>query len=70
MHGLHNIYYLSNKIMTRKEDNMDNKLCAMTDDELLMCDGGVIPVALGVAFVALFGTGFTAGVTMGIKKWF
>lgn len=49
---------------------MESKFCAMTEDELLMCEGGVIPVALGVAFVALFGTGFTAGITMGIKKWF
>ena len=48
---------------------MDNKLCTMSEEELLMCDGG-IPIALGVAYVALFGTGFTAGITMGIKKWF
>lgn len=37
--------------------------------EMNEVDGG-IPVALGVALVALFGTGFAAGIDMGIKKWF
>lgn len=42
----------------------------MTQDEMREVDGGVIPVAIGVACLGLFGVGFTAGITMGIKKWF
>lgn len=42
----------------------------ISNEEMLEVDGGVIPVALGAAYVALLGVGFTAGVTMGVKKWF
>ena len=49
---------------------MNNNFCEMNQDELFACDGGVIPLALGVAYVALLGTGFTAGVAMGVSKWF
>lgn len=42
----------------------------ISNEEMLEVDGGIIPVALGVAYVALLGVGFTAGVNMGIKKWF
>ena len=48
---------------------MNHKFCEMNQEELLSCDGG-IATALIVAYVALGGVGFTAGVTMGISKWF
>ena len=48
---------------------MNNKFIEMNQEELVMCDGG-IATALVVAYVALAGVGFTAGVTMGISKWF
>ncbi len=38
--------------------------------ELIEVDGGVIPVALRAAYVALLGVGFTTGVTMGVKNGF
>lgn len=47
-----------------------NGFYEIPQNEMMEIDGGVIPVALGVAYVAIFGVGFTAGVTMGIKKWF
>lgn len=47
----------------------NNKFSELSTNNLQEVEGG-IPVALGVAFVAIFGAGFTAGVNMGIKKWF
>lgn len=49
---------------------LGNEFCEMSKEEMQFVDGGVIPVAIGVACLGLFGVGFTAGVTMGIKKWF
>lgn len=48
---------------------MNDKFYVMNQEELLTCDGG-IATALIVAYVALAGVGFTAGVTMGVSKWF
>ena len=49
---------------------LNNGFSEMSDDEKLLTTGGVIPLVIAVAYVALFGVGFTAGITMGIKKWF
>ena len=41
----------------------------LNGNEMMEVDGGIAP-AVVAAYLALLGTGFTAGVTIGIHKWF
>ena len=49
---------------------MNSNFCEMNNEEIMLCEGGVIPMALGVAYLALLGVGFTAGVEIGKEIWF
>lgn len=46
-------------------------LRAMTNDEIMEVEGGIVPVVIaGSTLAKIFAAGFAAGVAMGIKKWF
>ncbi|GAB6159776.1 class IIb bacteriocin, lactobin A/cerein 7B family [Howardella ureilytica] len=46
-------------------------LRAMTNDEIMEVEGGIVPIVVGGSALAkIFAAGFAAGIAMGIKKWF
>ncbi|HJA82187.1 MAG TPA: class IIb bacteriocin, lactobin A/cerein 7B family [Candidatus Mediterraneibacter intestinipullorum] len=48
---------------------LSNGFEELKQNEMQEVDGGIAP-AVVAAYLALLGTGFTAGVTIGIHKWF